>query len=452
MSEGPAGALDSRLLRHLFGTSEMRSVFSDTTTLKAWLKAEAALARAEAKLGVIPLWAGGAITKAVEAYDLDLEALGRDIETTQHPLVPVIGALRKLCGEAGDHVHWGATTQDIMDTGLVLQMREGLAIAGRLLDGLIDALAEKAREHRDTPISGRTHGQHAVPTTFGLKLAVLAVEFARHRQRLAEIRPRVLVGQLSGAAGTLATLGAKAAAVRAAMVAELGLDVPVVSWHTARDGIAETVSVLAMIGATCGKVGNEIVNLQRTEIAEVAELSSDASVGSSTLPQKRNPMVAQSVVSVARLMRGLPALALDAMGHEHERDMAAWQTEWAFVPEAFILASGALDQTMRIVKGLRVDKRRMAENLALTGGLINSEAVMMRLGEAVGLKRAKEMVTAATRECAATEESFAACLGRNEEVARILPGEAIAALLRPEAWLGEASEATEAALKRLRPE
>jgi 3-carboxy-cis,cis-muconate cycloisomerase len=201
------------------------------------------------------------------------------------------------------------------------------------------------------------------------------------------MRPRVLVGQLAGAAGTLASLGEHAARVREAMLADLGLAVPQIAWHTARDGIAEVTSVLAMIAATCGKFANEVVNLQRTEIAELAEPAGAAAVGSSTMPQKRNPMAAQGVVALARLVRQMPALALDAMGHEHERDLAAWQMEWAFVPETFILTSGAITQTCRIAEGLIVDADRMRRNLALSGGLINAEAVMIRLARATAARR-----------------------------------------------------------------
>jgi 3-carboxy-cis,cis-muconate cycloisomerase len=324
----PSHIIDSRLFRDLFGTAEMRAVFADEATVARWLEVEAALARAEAGVGLIPQEAAQAITRCAAEADLDLDALRRGVESSGHPLVPAIRALERLAGEAGKYVHWGATTQDIMDTGAVLQVRDGLAIVERELDLLIAGLAGQARVYKDTPIAGRTHGQHAVPVTLGYKLAVVMAELTRHRQRIAELRPRVLVGQLAGAAGTLASLGEHAEAVREAMMAGLGLGVPPIAWHTARDGFAEMVGVLAMIAATCGKFANEVVNLQRTEIAELAEPAGTSAVGSSTMPQKRNPMAAQGVVALARLVRQLPALALEAMTHEHERDLSAWQMEW----------------------------------------------------------------------------------------------------------------------------
>jgi 3-carboxy-cis,cis-muconate cycloisomerase len=295
-------------------------------------------------------------------------------------------------------------------------------------------------------MAGRTHGQHAVPVTLGYKLAVIVVELRRHRQRLRELRPRLLVGQLGGAAGTLATLGEQAGPVREAMMAALGLGVPEITWHTARDSLAEAVTILAMIAATCGKFANEIVNLQRTEIAEMAEPAGPGSVGSSTMPQKRNPILAQTVVAIGRLMRQIPALALDAMVHEHERDMSAWQVEWAFIPEAFILTSGALAQTLRIAEGMIVDADRMRRNLALTGGLINSEAVMMRLARSTGRETAHELVGAAVKRALATDTHFAEVLAADPQIAEHLSREEIEQALAPEAYLGEAVAALDRVL------
>jgi 3-carboxy-cis,cis-muconate cycloisomerase len=403
---------------------------------------EAALARAQGRLGLIPQAAAEIITQCAGEARLDLDALRRGVESSGHPLVPALRAFERLAGEAGKFVHWGATAQDIIDTGLVLQVKDGLAIIGRDLDLLIEALAGQARLYKATPMAGRTHGQHAVPVTLGLKFAVILAELQRHRQRLAELRPRVLVGQLGGAAGTLASLGADAQAVREAMMAELGLGVPEIAWHTARDGFAETVSVLAMIAATCGKFANEVVNLQRSEIAELAEPAGAGAVGSSTMPQKRNPMTAQGVMALARLVRQMPALALDAMGHEHERDLASWEMEWSFLPETFILTSGALSRTHWIAEGLEVDADRMRRNLALSGGLINAEAVMIVLARATGREVAHELVAAAVKRVSGSA-NFAEVLAGDPEIARHLSRAEIEAALAPEAYLGEAIAAVE---------
>lgn len=439
----PSHIIDSRLFRDLYGTDDMRAVFADEAMVARWLEVEAALARAQAGAGLIPHSAAEAITRSAGDARLDLDQLRRGVESSGHPLVPAIRALERLAGEAGKYVHWGATAQDIIDTGLVLQVKDGLAIIGRDLELLIAALAGQARVYKDTPMAGRTHGQHAVPITLGYKLAVILAELCRHRRRLAELRPRLLVGQLAGAAGTLASLGEKAQAVREAMMADLGLGVPEIAWHTARDGFAETVGVLAMIAATCGKFANEVVNLQRTEIAELAEPAGAGAVGSSTMPQKRNPMAAQGVVALARLVRQMPALALDAMGHEHERDLSAWEMEWSFLPETFILTSGAISQTARIAEGLGVDADRMRRNLALTGGLINAEAVMIRLARATGREAAHELVAAAVRRTISGTADFAEVLAGDAEIARHLSRAEIDAALAPEAYLGEAIAAVE---------
>jgi 3-carboxy-cis,cis-muconate cycloisomerase len=439
----PAHIIDSRLFRDHYGSAEMRAVFADEAVVARWLEVEAALARAEAKLGLIPPSAAETISRCALEAKLDLNDLRRGIESSGHPLVPAIRALERLAGEAGKYVHWGATAQDIIDTGFVLQLTEGLAIIERDLDLLISALAGQAQIYKDTVLAGRTHGQHAVPITLGYKFAVIVAELRRHRQRLAEMRPRVLVGQLGGAAGTLASLGEYALPVREAMLADLGLGLPQIAWHTARDGFAEAVSVLAMTAATCGKFANEVVNLQRTEIAELAEPAGAGAVGSSTMPQKRNPMAAQGVVALARLVRQMPALALDAMGHEHERDMAAWQMEWAFVPETFILTSGALIQTCRIAEGLIVDADRMRRNLALSGGLINAEAVMIRLARATGREAAHELVAAAVRRAISSPIGFAEILAADPDISRHLSRAEIDEALAPEAYLGEAIAAVD---------
>ena len=446
MSEETAHIIDSRLFRDLYGTPAMRAVFSDRATLQAWFDAEAALAEAQGQCGLIPKTAAEAIARAADAGRVDLDALGEGIARVGHPFVPVIEALEELAGEAGAFVHFGATTQDIMDTGAVLQMRAALDLIEAGVEGLIAALTVQARAHRATVMAGRTHGQHAVPTTLGLKLAVLVAEMRRHQERIADLRPRLLVGQLAGAAGTLATLGDQAGPVRAAMLARLGLAEPAIVWHTARDAIAETVALLAMIGSTCGKFAGEVVNLQRSEIAELAEPAGAERIGSSTMPQKHNPMMAQNVVALARLLAALPASALAAMMPEHERDMAAWQMEWLVVPQAFILASGALHHATAIASGLRVDAGRMRENLKNAGGFINAEAVMMALAARIGRPAAHDLVGAITRQAAQAGTPLAEALASDATVAGHLDRAAIDALLEPQAWLGEAVAATDRAL------
>ncbi len=447
--EASSQIIDSRLFRDLYGTPTMRAVFTDRATLQGWFDAEAALAGAEAECELIPDTAAQAIAKAADADRIDIEALREAIARSGHPFVPALRALERLAGDGAEFVHFGATTQDIMDTGAVLQLRSALALIEDGVKGLIAALAAQAHAHRSTVMAGRTHGQHAVPITLGLKLAVMVGEMHRHSERIAALKPRLLVGQLAGAAGTLATLGDKAGPVRAAMCRRLGLAEPAIAWHTARDAMAEAVSLMAMIGATCGKFCAEVVNLQRSEIAEVAEPSGKHSVGSSTMPQKQNPMIAQDVVALARLLAALPASAFAAMMHAHERDMAAWQMEWLVVPEAFILASGALHHATAIASGLWVDTARMRRNLKDSGGFINAEAVMMTLAESIGRDEAHELVGAITRSAAQSGTPLAAALSSDPAVASHLDRAAIDCLLEPDQWLGEAVAATDRMLRAI---
>jgi 3-carboxy-cis,cis-muconate cycloisomerase len=434
--------IDSALFRDQFGTEEMRRGFGERHLIQCWLDVEAALARAEARAGVIPEKAAREITEAARVDRLDFGEIKRRIDVMVHPLMPFVTVFAESCPDgSGEYVHWGATTQDIMDTACMLQLREALAIIERQLQDVMEAFAALAERHRDTPMPGRTHGQHAVPITFGFKLAVFLAEFGRHRERLWQLRPRLLVTQLSGAVGTMASLGEKGPAVQQHFAEELGLSAPPIAWHTARDALAEFTFLLGMIGATCAKAANEVIQLQKTEVGEVEELNTEANVGSSTMPQKRNPMMCEIVVSIGRILQQHPAVALDAMVQQHERDMSAWQAEWEFIPEVAILASGALEQTRRIFTHLTVRPERMAANLQLTGGLINAEAVMMALAPHIGRQRAHELVGHAARMSFETGIPFVQALREEPAIAAVLDEEALASLLRPEAYLGESIEA-----------
>jgi len=319
--------LDSQFLKDLYGTPEMRAVFDDIHLLQKWLDAEVALAQAEAELRIIPEAAAAEITRSAHAGQLDLPRLKLLIDQTVHPIVPVIRVLQQACNEdAGEYIHWGATTQDIMDTAMILQIKEAMAILEERLVGFADVLSDSAMKYRDVPMAGRTHGQHALPITLGYKIAVWLAEVDRHRDRLAQIKPRLLVGEFGGAVGTLASVTESGLQIQQGMMKRLGLGVPIISWHTARDNLAEFAAVLSLIAATMGKIAHEIISLQRTEIAEVEEPFNEGKVGSSTMPHKRNPMLCEAILALARLvMRNTPA-AMDAMIQEHERDWVA--TTW----------------------------------------------------------------------------------------------------------------------------
>jgi adenylosuccinate lyase/3-carboxy-cis,cis-muconate cycloisomerase len=429
-------ALDSEVLRDLFGTAEARGALDARALVQGWLDAERALASAEAEVGVIPSAAAERIGAEADATLYDLDELRAGIEESDHPLVPLIRALVSRCGDAGRYVHWGATTQDVMDTGAVLQIRAALVPVQRDLGRAAAAAADLARRHAATPMAGRTHGQHAVPITFGLKAASWAAELLRAEERLSAARAAVLTAQLGGAAGTLAALGPDGPAVRAAYCRILDLAEPPVPWHPARDRLRDLLHALVEIGAAGERIASEIVRMQSTELGEAREPAGDGAVGSSTMPQKRNPMVCEYVIAAARLLRGPASVLEGAAAHAHERDMGAWAPEWVAVPEALVLAAGLVDKLARVLEGLEVDADRMLRNLELTGGAIMAEAVMMELASAVGHEEAHAAVTAASRRAAVSGAGLRAALLDDPAIAASLDGTDLDGLLDPASYLG----------------
>jgi len=429
--------LDSRFLGDLYGTPEMRAVFDDLHLLQKWLDVEAALARAQADLGLIPAPAAEEIARRAVAEQLDLTRLKQLVDQTVHPIVPVIRVLQQACqGDAGEYIHWGATTQDIMDTALVLQIKEAVAILERRLAELARVLRELACKHRDTPMAGRTHGQQALPITFGYKVAVWLAELERHRGRLEACKPRLLVGQLGGAVGTLASVAEHGLQIQAGMMARLGLGVPPIAWHTARDNLAEFAAVLGLIAATLGKIAHEIISLQRTEIGEVEEPFNEGKVGSSTMPHKRNPMLCEAIVALARLVMRTGPVALDAMIQEHERDWTGDHLEWAYLPEICVMTDGALALTTRVVAGLRVYPDQMRANLERLNGLMLSEAVMLALARQVGRQTAHDIVYACSMRAVDQGRPFRHTLAEDPLVARHLTSAELDRLLDPYHYTG----------------
>jgi adenylosuccinate lyase/3-carboxy-cis,cis-muconate cycloisomerase len=432
--------LDSQVLGDLFGTDEARRAFDDRALIQGWLDVERALALAEAEVGVIPAAAAERIAAEADATLYDPAALRDGIAESQHPLVPFVRALATRCGEAGAFVHWGATTQDVIDTGAVLQIKAGLVPIARDLRRATVAAAALAARHADSVIAGRTHGQHAVPTTFGLKAASWADELLRAQERLERASAAALTAQLGGAAGTLASLGEDATAVRSAFCRLLGLREPAVPWHAARDRLRDLMHALGEIGAAAERIAAEIVRLQATEVAEAWEPATEHSVGSSTMPQKRNPMVCEYVIASARLLRG-PLTVLEwCPAHASERDMGAWAPEWIAVPEAMILTGGLVDKLAAVLEGLGVDPERMRRNLGLTDGAIMAEAVMMALARTIGHERAHEAVAAASRRAARTGSGLRAALLDDPELVAAVAAPELDQLLDPAGYLGVAVE------------
>ena len=444
----PSTVFDSDIFRDAFGSAAMRAIFSDAATIARYVEVEVALAAAEAGVGVIPRDAAAAIERLARADAIDVAKLKAETDLVGYPIVGVVHQLARQCGEAGRYVHWGATTQDIMDTATVLQIKDALALVEADLAALDKGLAALARKHRDTVMAGRTHLQHALPVTFGYKAAVWRGMVVRHRQRLEELRPRVLVGQFAGAAGTLASLGDKGLAVHDALMAELGLGRPPTPWHVARDGMAETVSLLALVAGTLAKIATDVMLLMQTEVGEAFEPFVPGRGSSSTMPQKRNPIACEFIVAAAKIVRQHAGLMLDALVADHERATGPWQLEWAAIPQAFIATGGALRQSRFLLEGLVVDAGRMRRNLDLTGGLIVAEAAMMALAEHTGRQDAHDIVYAACRAALDKGSTLLDELARVPEVTRHLDKKRLAELTDPINYLGSAPAMVDRALSR----
>jgi 3-carboxy-cis,cis-muconate cycloisomerase len=444
----PSTVFDSIIFRDMFGTPAMRTVFSDEALLRRYVETEVALAKAEAATGVIPKEAAAEIAQKATTKGLDLDRLKRESDIVGYPILPIVRQIAEQCGEAGKFVHWGATTQDIMDTATVLQVRAGLDLVAADLDGVRDALVGLSRKHRDTPMAGRTHLQQALPITFGHKTAIWLAMLDRHAQRLHEIRPRVEMVQFGGAAGTLASLGDKGLAVRKAMARELGLGDPDISWHVARDGLAEAVQTLGLITGSLAKIAQDVMLMMTTELAEVAEPFVESRGASSTMPQKRNPISCELILAAARIVRQSCGLMLDAMVTDFERATGPWHLEWAAIPEAFLASSSALHQARFMLSGLIVDPVRMRKNLDMTQGLIVAEAVMMGLAPYMGRNEAHDVVYEACRATFADGRPLLAHLEADARVTKHLEGSALAALVEPGNYLGVAGAMIDAVVGR----
>jgi len=434
----PSTVLDSDIFKDMFGTAEMRAVFSDDNLLKCWVETEVALALAQGRVGVIPQDAADAIARLAPTVTLDRAALKSETENVGYPIVGLVRQLSDALGDAGRYVHWGATTQDIMDTGAVLQVRSGLAIVERDLAAVSAALAALAAKYRDTPMAGRTHLQQALPITFGYKCAVWLSMLDRHMVRLRELKPRVAVAQLGGAAGTLASLGEKGLATRREFARALALSEPSITWHVARDAIVETVNFLGLLTGSLGKIGFDMMLMMATEIGEAFEPFASHRGASSTMPQKRNPISSEVLLANAKAVRQNAGLMLDAMIQDFERATGPWHVEWMAVPESFILTAGSLAQAKLLAEGLTVDESRMRQNLDLTQGLIVAEAVMMGLAPHLGRQQAHDLVYAACREALQNGRSLFDVLMVNPKVAKALPQADLRALCDPANYLGAA--------------
>jgi 3-carboxy-cis,cis-muconate cycloisomerase len=437
----PSTILDSAVFRDIFTTDAMRHVWSDENRVQKYLDFEAALARAQARLKIIPQNAADEIVAHCDLKFIDMGKLKEATERIGYPVLPVVQQLVKACkDDLGEWSHWGATTQDITDTATVLQIREALDLIETDIKAIADALAALAKKYRDTPMAGRSNLQQAVPITFGYKMATLLAAFERHKQRLAELKARVLVGEFGGAAGTLSSLGKDGLKVQAELMKELKLGQPAMSWHTVRDCIAEVGCFLGLVTGTCGKIAFDVKLLMQTEVEEVYEPFHAGRGSSSTMPQKRNPISSVYITAQTAMVKQLVAALLEAMIEDHERATGPWEIEWIALPEIFMLSAGALAQTRFVVEGLQVNEKKMRANLDVTNGLIMSEAVMMGLGAKMGRNRAHDVVYDICREVVKTGSPLIDLLEQNDEIRKHADRETLEKLTDPANYLGVAGE------------
>ncbi|KAJ5332168.1 Fumarate lyase, partial [Penicillium brevicompactum] len=432
-------ALDSRIFRNLFGTQEIRNVFTDEAYVQSLIEVEAALARAEAAVGVIPAEAGKAITDAFASLKIDYERLAIETDIVGYPVLPLVRQLvESTPDEMAKYVHWGATTQDIQDDASMLQIKRGVALVKRELETLKGVLKDLATRHRDTPMAGRTHLQHALPCTFGYKCAVYLSSVLRHLERIEEIEQRCLLVQFGGAAGTLASLGEDDTGlrVREHLAAELGLKNPDITWHVARDNIAEILNFLALVGGTLGKIALDVMIMSSNEFDEVSEPFVPHRGASSTMPQKRNPISSEVILAASKMLRANASLGLDAMVTDFERASGPWHLEWVAIPEAFVTAVGALHQTNFALGGLVVKVDSMERNLHSTKGLIVGEAVMMGLAPQLGRQGAHDLVYEACKSAIEQNKTLLEVLEKVPSLAGIATREQLAAFCDPLKYMG----------------
>lgn len=434
-----ATIIDSRIFGDIFSDARMRQVWSDENRTAKYLDIERALAKVQGQLGLIPQEAADEIVKNCELSMIDWDKLKAKTEQIGYPIIAVVNQINANCRDRlGEYCHWGATTQDITDTATVLQMREGLALVEQDLNDIADALAALAAKYRDTPIIGRSNLQQATPITFGYKMASILAGIERHRERLQQLKPRVFMGEFGGASGTLSSLETGAMETQAALMKELGLAQPLISWHTVRDTVAEVGAFLGLVGGSLGKIAMDVKLLMQTEVAEVFEPYAPGRGSSSTMPQKRNPISCLYIHANISVARQHAAALMDAMVADHERSTGPWEIEWVVLPEIFCLMSGALKQTKFVLQGLEVDAGRMRANMDITNGLVMSEAVMMGLGPYLGREYAHDLVYDLCRQALNENRPLIDVLEEHPEINKHVTREQLESLCNPVNHVGQA--------------
>lgn len=444
----PAHPIDFQINPTVFSTVELTQIFDEKARYQRWLDFEAALAKVQGEMGVIPQEAAEEIGRKAKLELLDLESVHEGYLHSRNSLMPLLSGLRRACSKGhGEYVHYGATTQDVIDTAEILEVRATVTILYRDLRVLEAICLKLAGNHRATPMAARTHGQQALPTTLGLKVVIWLGEIRRHIERLKHIFPRIGVGQLSGAVGTMAALGPQAMEIAKGTLNLLGLEYSRVAWHNSRDNIGELASIFSLLVTTLAKIANEIFQLQKTEIGELMEPVPAGSVASSTMPHKKNPVICQRVVALSRHVRSLTGTIMESMAHEHERDGRCLWSEWLAVPQLCIYTGTALQYMLDVTSGLEVRADRMLANLHLQKNLITSEWLLFRLSGTIGKMRSLEKLHELSNKAMDTGISFKEAVMNDPEIGSLLGREEVVCLDQPERYLGHAVQIVEQAIE-----
>lgn len=434
-----ATIVDSKIFGDIFSDAKMRAVWSDENRTAKYLDIERALAKVQGELGIIPKEAADEIVKNCDINKIDWDKLKAKTEQIGYPIIAVVNQINALTRDRlGEYCHWGATTQDITDTATVMQIREGLALIESDLAEISQSLAGLSKKYRDTPVIGRSNLQQAIPVTFGFKTASILAGIERHRERLRQLKPRVLVGEFGGACGTLASIEKGAMETQSGLMRELGLGCPLIAWHTVRDNIAEVGAFLGLVGGSLGKIAMDVKLMMQTEVGEVFEPFAQGRGSSSTMPQKRNPISCLYIHANISVVRQHAAALMDAMVADHERSTGPWEIEWVSLPEIFCLLSGALKQTKFVLAGLEVDTAKMRSNIDMTHGLVMSEAVMMGLGPYIGREYAHDLVYDLCREAVKQSRPLVDILAEHPEINAHVSRAQLEAFCDPANYLGQA--------------
>ncbi len=445
--------VDSRLYSSGYTTDEARHIFCDMRRLQRWLDVEAALATSQAELGIIPESAARELKQTARLELMDIEAIRADREKTGHSLIPLLNGWQKISPEeSGKYIHFGATTQDIQDTAQSLEIKDVFVILERDITLIIKQLAELSEKYRDLVMIARTHGQQALPTTMGAKMAVWLDEMVRNGERLKGCRKRVLASQLFGGVGTMAALGDQGVELLERFSDRLGLTAPLCSWHTARDRFAEMLSTMAIVAGTIGKIANEICQLARDEIGELEEPFHMGKIGSTTMPHKRNPEMCEQVVVLAKLVKNNAALGYDALLNEHERDYRAIRLEWVAITDASLYTCGALSTMQSILENLIVHEERIQENVNQAASLIATEALMFRLAENMGKQKAHQLLYEISMEARggsrrSTDKPLIDLLAAHPDIKSIFSLDELQKAIDPGEHIGLAGQLTDRAVQ-----